>query len=163
MSKKLSGNGLWESSRMMLPEHREVLVERRKPTASTENSRDCKTLSAEERMRIRQSVILSVACSVAKGNLQRLQNLHSPLHKLYVQATLVLISSLQCDEIKAKQELSAKGICIEQSSDADELHCRWSYQGTVEGFVYTRDVLRQEVARELKHYIAALFSSKSAH
>lgn len=26
MSKKLSGNGLWESSRMMLPEHKEQLL-----------------------------------------------------------------------------------------------------------------------------------------
>lgn len=27
MSKKLEGNGLWESSRMMLPEHREAIIE----------------------------------------------------------------------------------------------------------------------------------------
>lgn len=27
MSKKLTGNGLWESSRMMLPEHKEQLLE----------------------------------------------------------------------------------------------------------------------------------------
>lgn len=27
MSKKLQGNGLWESSRMMLPEHREQLLQ----------------------------------------------------------------------------------------------------------------------------------------
>lgn len=26
MSKKLEGNGLWESSRMMLPQHKEVIV-----------------------------------------------------------------------------------------------------------------------------------------
>lgn len=30
MSKKLSGNGLWESSRMMLPEHREQFLEQRR-------------------------------------------------------------------------------------------------------------------------------------
>mgnify|MGYP001356726211 FL=1 len=30
MSKKLSGNGMWESSRMMLPEHRERILEHRK-------------------------------------------------------------------------------------------------------------------------------------
>ncbi|MDT2241397.1 hypothetical protein P7H22_15005 [Paenibacillus larvae] len=30
MSKKLTGNGLWESSRMMLPEHREQLLEQRR-------------------------------------------------------------------------------------------------------------------------------------
>jgi hypothetical protein len=27
MAKKLEGNGMWESSRMMLPEHREAIVE----------------------------------------------------------------------------------------------------------------------------------------
>lgn len=30
MSKKLEGNGLWESSRMMLPEHKEAIRSRRK-------------------------------------------------------------------------------------------------------------------------------------
>lgn len=30
MSKKLSGNGLWESSRMMLPEHKEQLLQFRR-------------------------------------------------------------------------------------------------------------------------------------
>lgn len=30
MSKKLTGNGLWESSRMMLPEHREQFLEQRR-------------------------------------------------------------------------------------------------------------------------------------
>ena len=30
MSKKLTGNGLWESSRMMLPEHKETIVQRNK-------------------------------------------------------------------------------------------------------------------------------------
>ena len=30
MSKKLSGNGLWESSRMMLPEHKEAILRGRK-------------------------------------------------------------------------------------------------------------------------------------
>ena len=29
MSKKLTGNGFWESSRMMLPEHREALIKLR--------------------------------------------------------------------------------------------------------------------------------------
>jgi hypothetical protein len=27
MGKKLEGNGMWESSRMMLPEHREALLD----------------------------------------------------------------------------------------------------------------------------------------
>lgn len=30
MSKKLSGNGMWESSRMMLPEHKEEIIRRNK-------------------------------------------------------------------------------------------------------------------------------------
>jgi len=30
MSKKLEKNGLWESSRMMLPEHREAIIEQNK-------------------------------------------------------------------------------------------------------------------------------------
>jgi hypothetical protein len=27
MAKKLEGNGMWESSRMMLPEHRQAIIE----------------------------------------------------------------------------------------------------------------------------------------
>jgi hypothetical protein len=30
MGKKLEGNGMWESSRMMLPEHREVIIQSNK-------------------------------------------------------------------------------------------------------------------------------------
>jgi hypothetical protein len=33
MSKKLTGNGLWESSRMMLPQHREAFVAQQKKVA----------------------------------------------------------------------------------------------------------------------------------
>jgi hypothetical protein len=33
MSKKLTGNGLWESSRMMLPQHREAFVSQQKKGA----------------------------------------------------------------------------------------------------------------------------------
>ncbi|AHD06040.1 YolD-like family protein [Paenibacillus larvae] len=45
MSKKLTGNGLWESSRMMLPEHREQLLEQRR-----ELKKHAKPLLDEQRL-----------------------------------------------------------------------------------------------------------------
>ncbi|MBO9597128.1 MAG: YolD-like family protein [Cohnella sp.] len=49
MSKKLTGNGFWESSRMMLPEHKAALVEMRK----------------EERRRIKPNVDFDAAEEIA--------------------------------------------------------------------------------------------------
>ncbi|WP_127532726.1 YolD-like family protein [Paenibacillus kobensis] len=49
MSKKLTGNGFWESSRMMLPEHKKALVEMRK----------------EERRRIRPNIDFDEAEAIA--------------------------------------------------------------------------------------------------
>ncbi|WP_010269732.1 hypothetical protein [Paenibacillus senegalensis] len=158
MGKKLSGNGLWESSRMMLPEHREILVERRKyPAANDEGA-----LQPADRRLVRQSVVLPVALSITRGNFKRLKAFPTPLHKLYVQATMLLIDCLHRDEVKIRQELAAKGIEVRQESAEDALHCRWMYRGAEESFTFTRDALRQEVALQLQNYITALFSSANA-
>jgi len=54
MSKKLTGNGRWESSRMMLPEHRESLIQldrerekRRKPDLDEQHQEDMAMLLQE--------------------------------------------------------------------------------------------------------------------
>lgn len=141
---------------MMLPEHREILVERRKPEAKGQEE----VLPSADWRLVRQAVILPAALSVLRGNIKRLQVFHSPLHKLYVQATLVLIDCLIRDEAEVKQELAAKGIrLLEQASEGDMLHCRCMYRGVENSFDFTRDALRQEVAKQLRHSIAALFSS----
>ncbi|MGG3506576.1 YolD-like family protein [Paenibacillus lautus] len=50
--KKLEGNGLWESSRMMLPEHKETIIRRQ----LEEGRKDRPTLDPQEMELIEQSL-----------------------------------------------------------------------------------------------------------
>ncbi|RUT48584.1 YolD-like family protein [Paenibacillus anaericanus] len=55
MSKKLQGNGLWESSRMMLPQHKEVIQE----SANEPKKRKKPELDEQEIHRIEQVLAAS--------------------------------------------------------------------------------------------------------
>ncbi|WP_339271775.1 YolD-like family protein [Paenibacillus sp. FSL K6-1330] len=53
--KKLEGNGLWESSRMMLPEHKEIIIRRQ----LEEGRKDRPTLDPQEMELIEQALAKS--------------------------------------------------------------------------------------------------------
>ncbi|MCQ4085667.1 YolD-like family protein [Saccharibacillus sp. JS10] len=59
MTKKLEGNGIWESSRMILPQYRERIIQ-----ASSDRDRNSQViLHPDERERIAQAVKLSLTLS----------------------------------------------------------------------------------------------------
>ncbi|EHS57827.1 YolD-like family protein [Paenibacillus kribbensis] len=55
MGKKLEGNGIWESSRMILPEHRDAYLRLMKE----QGRRDKPTLDDQEMWQIEQALIIS--------------------------------------------------------------------------------------------------------
>ncbi|KQN96935.1 YolD-like family protein [Paenibacillus sp. Leaf72] len=56
MSKKLFGNGLWESSRFIIPEHREAINKSR----IEEGIRECKVLDEQEKEFFEQQIYNSL-------------------------------------------------------------------------------------------------------
>lgn len=86
MRKKLEGNGLWESSRMMLPEHKVAINEHEK------------TLRHRQRVELDEQELECVARSVTESLLQRQQitlRLFHPIEELTVIGIVDRIDQLK--------------------------------------------------------------------
>ncbi len=86
MTKKLEGNGLWESSRMMLPEHKEAILERwKKITKKNRPSLD------DQRLQELSRLITEAVESQSGVEL----TLHDPLENPFVHGTIQQVNKEQ--------------------------------------------------------------------
>lgn len=156
MSKKLEKNGLWESSRMMLPEHREALLKHRHGGAETEKPHRLPT--EEELSLIRHAVILPILLTIVESNGRSIEVLSSPLKKLYLKATQALLQCIHADLMQVKKELKDRQIKIFEDDRIDGcLHYRFICRGYEHPFTMIRDVIRAELSKQITHYISMIF------
>jgi hypothetical protein len=154
MSKKLEKNGLWESSRMMLPEHREALLQRKEQDAVS-------TLPTyEELVLIKSYAILPALLNVVERNLQQMETTSYSLKKLYVTASLVLLNQIQSEFSAVKRALKDRNIRILQEEAMDiGMKYRYICRGYEGNFTLIRDVLKAEISKRLGQQITHLFDS----
>lgn len=156
MSKKLENNGLWESSRMMLPEHREALLKHRH--GEPETARPPQLPTEEELTLIRQVVILPILLTIVESNGRNIEVLSSPLKKLYLKATQALLQCIHADLIQAKKKLKERQIKVFEDDRSDSsLQYRFICRGYEYPFNMIRDVIRAELSTQITHYIAMIF------
>lgn len=154
MSKKLEGNGLWESSRMMLPEHRAALNQRRAEPVLTKPE-----LPTQDEFRmIRESVILPMMLSIVERNYKKLETTDLSLRKLYITATQVLMDRIHADLSKVKKELRERKIRVHEEEMIDstaryKVFCR----GYEDSFTIMRDLVKAEIGVQLSNYISSVF------
>ncbi|GAA0135743.1 hypothetical protein YSY43_25830 [Paenibacillus sp. YSY-4.3] len=158
MSKKLSGNGLWESSRMMLPQHKEqsVSVSRQaadEAAASGAAHRVVSPLTAKDIETIKKYIILPVALEIVEKKNREVELSSQTFKALYAAATKVLAQHIRRDIQLCRKSLLEQSIRIsEPAMDGSDIRYRFVCRGMEDEFIMTRDYLKAQVSLTIGHY-----------
>lgn len=156
MSKKLAGNGLWESSRMMLPEHKEQLLAYRNDTAKHEAS---KVPTPEEILLVRDYCLLPMMLNVVETNLRSIEHSNYSLRRLYITSTQALLDLVHRDVVALREQLLRHHIRVFDEERVDNMiQFKFVCRGYEDHFTMTSDVARSEIGTRLTHYIRKLFN-----
>ncbi|BBI32856.1 hypothetical protein [Cohnella abietis] len=154
MSKKLSGNGRWESSRMMLPEHREQLLDQEKEGGVSTSVHNKRVPDKDELLMIRDFIILPVVLTMTNKNLADIENSAHSLKTLYAKVTRIMMDMISMDLYRIKREMKQRNIKVFEEEQADGImYYRYIYKGYQEKFGMVREVLRAEVSMRMTKYI----------
>ncbi|CAH1197661.1 hypothetical protein PAECIP111893_00870 [Paenibacillus plantiphilus] len=157
MSKKLEGNGLWESSRMMLPEHRERLIKHRQG-GERESAPRKNIPTTEEINLVREYALLPLILSIVETNLRSIENTTYSLRKLYVNAAQALLDLIHTDLVRVRKVLKERNIKVYEEERIDNtIQFRFICRGYEDNFTMIRDVVRAEASVRIAKYIAVLF------
>lgn len=148
---KLTGNLRWESSRMMLPQHKEALVERQNPSSEPVRAQ---VPTREELEMIRDSILLPIMLTMVEKSGKDMLLSSNSLRKLYAAATQILMDRIHRDLAKINKELREKKIKVFQDErEDDDLHYRYICRGYENKFAIMRDVARANISVKLGEHI----------
>jgi len=153
MSKKLEGNGLWESSRMMLPQHKEqsMSIQNDMPSLTPEPP------TRKEIEMMREYIILPVALKIVEKISLEVEVSSQTLKQLYSAAAKVLAKNIREDARKSQKALLERNIRVfEDSKDDKELVYRFVCRGREDRFIMTRDFMRAEIGIKIGRYVQNL-------
>lgn len=155
MSKKLEGNGRWESSRMMLPEHREQYLSRRR--GQQEQVRPGLP-SKEEIELVRDYVLLPMILTIVDKNSTAIGLSSYSLKSLYVKASQVLMARIHADMSEVRKKMKTRNIKVFEEERVDSaLYYRFVCRGYEETFAIVRDVARAEISVRISRYVSDMF------
>ncbi len=163
MSKKLSGNGRWESSRMMLPEHRTQFLERHGHKAAGDGAEPAPNPAVptkEELELIRSSVILPMILSIAEKNRQEIERSTYTFKPLYLKATLILMDAVSRELGSVKRQLKQRNIKVFEDEQVDlVMYFRFVCRGYEERFGMVREVVRAEMSVRITRFMREMFKN----
>ncbi|MCZ8520182.1 MULTISPECIES: hypothetical protein [Paenibacillus] len=158
MSKKLQGNGRWESSRMMLPEHRAQLIERQRIQSGEAPAVRAQMPTKEELELIRDYTLLPMMLTIVEKNRIQMELSTVSMKKLYVTALHALMRQIHMDLVLVKKSLRERSIKVYDDEAVDSaIHYRYVCRGYEDRLAMTRDVVRSEISVRLARYVAGLF------
>jgi hypothetical protein len=159
MSKKLSGNGRWESSRMMLPEHRQQFLDR-KEGRSAPNAANPRVPTKDELELIRDSVLLPMILTIAEKNRQEVERASYTFKPVFLKAMLLVMDVVTKDLARVRRELKQRNIKVIEDEQVDlVMYYRFICRGYEERFGMVREVVRAEIAVRITQYIREVFKS----
>ncbi|GKS12914.1 hypothetical protein YDYSY3_39140 [Paenibacillus chitinolyticus] len=153
MSKKLTGNGLWESSRMLLPQHKEqaLMMERGMPRQSAIPP------SAEEIEMIRESVVLPMVLEIVLKKVKEVEGSNQTLKHLYSAATKVVAKHIRQDIQHCRKSLLDHQIRIQDCvKEHSEVVYNYSCRGAEGRMTITKDYLREDIGFKIGKYTRSL-------
>ncbi|NEW05482.1 hypothetical protein GK047_05550 [Paenibacillus sp. SYP-B3998] len=160
MSKKLEGNGLWESSRMMLPQHREALQNQRndRPTPPSKPT-------PEDIGIMKDYVLLPVMHGIIKKKANEIENSSTMLRALYAKVAHALAAHMLTDLAEIKNRMSVKSIQVfEQEKNDRVIHYRYICRGYEDTFAMAKDYMRAEISvrtsRYIDHLVASVYTAR---
>jgi hypothetical protein len=156
MTKKLEGNGLWESSRMMLPQHKEQSM----PIQNNTFARAAEPVTKQEIEMMRDYIILPIALKIVEKKSIEVEMSSQTLKLLYSAAAKILANHIRDDVQKCKKVLLEKKIRVfEDSKDNTELIYCYICRGHEDRFVMTKDFIRAEISVRIGRYARSLVST----
>jgi CTP synthase (UTP-ammonia lyase) len=154
MSKKLEGNGRWESSRMMLPQHKEALIARQNPEPEV---KQVQKPTEEEHEMILNSILLPMMLTMIERNGKEFEVSTNMLRRYYIAATQILMNRIHAEMVKNKNELKARKIRVfEDIRPDDDLHYKYLCRGYEYPFSVMRDVVKSRISIKLGEYVKTL-------
>ncbi|MFE5318930.1 hypothetical protein ACFQ88_09490 [Paenibacillus sp. NPDC056579] len=156
MSKKLEGNGLWESSRMMLPQHKEQSMS--VPNETSSSAAEPPTRKELELMR--EYILLPVALQIVEKRSIEVEMSSMTLKLLYSAAAKILARKIREDVQKSRAALLEKNIRLfEESKDDTALYYRYVCRGREDRFTMTKDFMRAEISARIGRYAKSLVAT----
>lgn len=158
MSNKLTGNGRWESMRMILPEFREQYLALR---ARAEAEAVIEPPTRGEMALLHDCAILPMVRYVIETNRRQIAKSTHTLRPLYQATTDTILRCVVDDLTRAKRELLRANIYLREGDKVDGVaqftyDCR-GYKGE---FGVTREYARGEVIKRIAAYSSGLFDEE---
>lgn len=157
MSKKLEKNGLWESSRMMLPQHREALQNLRSDRQTSANRP-----TAEDIGIMRDYVLLPLMHGMIKRKAGEIERSAETLRQLYSRVAHLLAAQIQADVSETKSKMMHRSIQLfEEERNDRAIHYRYICRGHEDALIIAKDYMRAEMsvrtARYIDHLVASVY------
>ncbi|ANY69783.1 hypothetical protein BBD42_27270 [Paenibacillus sp. BIHB 4019] len=152
MSKKLEKNGLWESSRMMLPQHKEAFQNRFQKQALQPVHP-----TAEEIHMMKDYVLLPIMHAIIVKKAREAEQSSEMLRLLYSKAAQLLAKNVHDDLTQLKKGLTEKSIRVfEEEKNHQEARYRYICREYEDHFTITRDYMRAEISIRIGRYVDGL-------
>ncbi|NOV03241.1 hypothetical protein [Paenibacillus planticolens] len=154
MSKKLEKNGLWESSRMMLPQHREALQNLRsgRPAPASRPT-------AEDIGIMRDYVLLPLMHGMIKRKAVEIEKSAETLRQLYARVAHALAAQIQADVSETKTKMMNRSIqLMEEEKNDRAIHYRYVCRGHEDTLIIAKDYMRAEMSVRTARYIDQLLT-----
>lgn len=149
ISKKLTNNGLWESSRMMLPQHREAIVQRQLGEAQHTPERP----KREDLELMRDSILLPALHALVTKRIQEMERSTETLRTLYVKVAYLVARHIYDDLSKLKKRMRDQDMhVIDEVKDESSIQCTYVCRGYEDAFVMTKESMRMEMSVRLRRY-----------
>ncbi|TVY08761.1 hypothetical protein [Paenibacillus cremeus] len=153
MSKKLEGNGLWESSRMMLPQHKEQSMSSHQGAPSLNQEPP----SRKELEMIRDSILLPMALRMVEKISVDVERSSQTLKLMYAAATKILAITIREDVKKTKKALLERDIRVfDEAKDDAALHYRYVCRGREDRLIMTKEFMKAGISVKIGHYVQGL-------
>jgi len=149
---KLDDNGRWESSRIILPEHREALIERKQPKPVLREAP-----RKEELELIKDYVLLPMLLTFTANGRVKAEKIEHIMQELFVMAIDTLSDRISSDLTLVRKVLRSASIKVWEDEQIDgTMWYRYVCRGYEDRFPITRELVRAEMSVRLGKYFSAI-------
>jgi len=150
---KLDANGRWESNRIILPEHREALIERKQPKPVLRQPPN-----NEELQLIKDYILLPMLLTFTTNGRVKAEKIEHMMQELFLLATDALTNLITSDLTHVRKSLRAANIKVWEDEQIDgTMWYRYLCRGYEDRFALTRDLVRAEMSVRLGKYFSEVF------
>ena len=143
---------------MMLPQHREALLNRHHEIPSLRSSHPKK----EDIELIRDYILLPIMYTLVTKKISEVKLSSETLKSLYAKAAQILAANIYKDLSKVKQEMMEKEIRVfNEEKHEDILELYYAYRDYEDRLIITKEYMKAEISKRLARYTDSLIINLS--